>query len=351
MQPEDNNKKKSLNFIDKNDHEEIIVKRPHICPVVYLENFSHLSPKYVKKLSKFTEKTFREPKRNEYLIYIHNKIKNSHIFETSLENIGVRKLFYSNEIESYLSDIESQVSIEFRKIREIIDTKFIKSLPIFRFIMCQLVRTPKFQQKIQKDLIYLKEMPDEEFNKSLMRLYFVQKPKHITIGYLKRIHEHMIKYNTLEKIFNWSQLTLATNRTNTPFITSESPVIYNNAEFLNSYLKKQNRIEPTLIFNKHTTFYFPIDPEFAILIHNFNNQRKEPLIHYEDIFDDNKIMIFNMLIYQYAKKLILMKNKDDKLIQNIRKMCGKSIDKDYQSLEFSYISMKRWIENLERQKT
>lgn len=119
--------------------------------------------------------------------------------------------------------------------------------------MSQLVRTPKFQQKLQKDLIYLKEMPDKEYNESLMRLYFVQKPKQVTKKYLKRIHEQMIKNNTLEKIFNWSQLTLATNRTNIPFITSESPVVYNNAEFLNSYLIKQDRIEPTLIFNKTTS--------------------------------------------------------------------------------------------------
>jgi len=194
-------------------------------------------------------------------------------------------------------------------------------------------------------------MPDKEYNESLMRLYFVHKPKQVTKKYLKRIHEQMIKNNTLEKIFNWSQLTLATNRTNIPFITSESPVVYNNAEFLNSYLIKQDRIEPTLIFNKNTVFYFPIDPYFAILIYNFNYQRKEPLIHYEDLFDNNKIMIFNMLIYQYSEKLILMKNKDDKLIKDIRKICGSNIDKSYQSLEFSYTSMKRWIENPERKKT
>ncbi len=337
----------NLNSRNKNINEELIVERPHTCPVVYLQNFSHLSSKYVKKSSKFTKQTFRKPKRNEYLIYAHDKIKNKPIFKTSLKNIGVRKLFYSNEIEEYLSDIESQVSIEFRNIREIIDIVFIKTLPIFKFIMSQLVRTPKFQQKIKKDLIYLKEMPDKEFNESIMNVYIVQKPAEVTKNYIKKIHEQMIKNNTLEKIFNWSQLTLATNRTNIPFITSDSPVVYNNAEFLNSYLFQQDRIEPTLIFNKNTTFYFPIDPQFAILIHNFNNQRKEPLIHYEDIFEDNKIMIFNMLIYQNAEKLVLMKIKDEKLIQNIRKMCGKNIDKDYQSLEFSYTSMKNWIKNRE----
>jgi len=134
--------KSVLNSKNKNDKDDIIVKRPHICPVVYLQNFSHLSPKYIEK--SFTVKTFREPKRKEYLIYVHNKIKNSPVFETSLKNIGVRKLFYSNQIEEYLRYIESQVSIEFRKIREIIDVAYIKTLPIFRFIMSQLVRTPKF---------------------------------------------------------------------------------------------------------------------------------------------------------------------------------------------------------------
>ena len=88
-----------------------------------------------------------------------------------------------------------------------------------------------------------------------------------------------------------------------------------------------------------------MDPYFAVLIHNFSNQREEPLLDYEDIFDDEHIMTLNTLIYRFADKLILMKDKDDSLIKNIRTICNKEIDTDYQSLEFSYEILKNRIES------
>ena len=40
----------------------------HTCPVTYLQNFANLNPSYQKKLINFTDKTYRDPKRNEYQI-------------------------------------------------------------------------------------------------------------------------------------------------------------------------------------------------------------------------------------------------------------------------------------------
>lgn len=47
--------------------------------------------------------------------------------------------------------------------------------------------------------------------------------------------------------------------------------------------------------------FLPLFPQLEILIHNFNYTKSEPLIHYEEIFDENQISIFNMRIYQYEK--------------------------------------------------
>jgi len=47
--------------------------------------------------------------------------------------------------------------------------------------------------------------------------------------------------------------------------------------------------------------FLPLFPQLEILIHNFNYTRNEPLIHYKEIFDENHISIFNMMIYQYEK--------------------------------------------------
>lgn len=90
MHPEKSNKKYK---VEKKGTK--IVKRPHTCPVVYLQNFSKISPKYYEKLNNFNVKTYRKPNRNDFMIYAYNKLKNSKIFKTSHQNIGVRKDFYS----------------------------------------------------------------------------------------------------------------------------------------------------------------------------------------------------------------------------------------------------------------
>ncbi len=91
--------------------------RFHTCPVVYLQNFAHFNPSYQKKLLNFTDKTYRDPNRNEYLIYAHNKIENSKIFCTSLERIGIKKRFYSEEIDKFIQRIELKAGREFHRVR------------------------------------------------------------------------------------------------------------------------------------------------------------------------------------------------------------------------------------------
>ena len=195
---------------------DLKVNRSHTCPVVYLQNFARLSPKYLQK--DFTIKTYREPDRKDYLIYAHNKIENSPIFQASLESIGVRTKFYSEKVENYLRQIENSVSREFRKIRKMTTATFVNPFMIFRFMMNQLVRTPKFLQKLEKDLNYLKSMSEEDFNKSLMNFLHVQKPNEVTKKDLVKLHEDMILFNTLEKIYKWSTMTVITNHTQIPFI-------------------------------------------------------------------------------------------------------------------------------------
>ncbi|MBA7590823.1 hypothetical protein ES708_32963 [subsurface metagenome] len=168
----------------------------------------------------FDKNSYREAKRNEFIIFAHDKINNSKIFNTSLQNIGIRKNFYSKRVESYLKVLESRVGKQFGKIRDMTISTFINPFPVFRFIMSQLIRTPKFQEKIRKDQIYLMEMDEEDFRESIMRGLFVQKPTEVTQNSLKKIHEDFIMNNLLETIYKWSTITLATNNTDIPFITS-----------------------------------------------------------------------------------------------------------------------------------
>lgn len=339
MHPKKSNKKYKVEKEEKK-----LVKRPHTCPVVYLQNFSTISSKYYEKLKNFDAKSYREPKRNEFMIFAHDKIKNSKIFKTSLHNIGIRKEFYSNRVESYLKALESRVGKQFRKIRDMTIATFIDPFPVFRFIMSQLIRTPKFQEKIRKDQIYLMEMDEVDFRESIMRGLFVQKPAEVTSKSLKNIHEDFIMNNLLETIYKWSIITLATNNTDIPFITSDSPVVYNNAEFFPSYLNEERRIEFSMVFSQHATFYFPIDPRFAFIINRFNNQKKEPTIIDETIFDPELVMTMNMLEYQYSERFIYLREINEELVKKIRIKCGSDLDKDYQSMEYSYSIMKEEIE-------
>lgn len=52
------------------------VKRNHRCPVVYLQNFAILCPKYAKKLSNYKENNYKPPKRRDYCVYAHDKLRN-----------------------------------------------------------------------------------------------------------------------------------------------------------------------------------------------------------------------------------------------------------------------------------
>jgi choline kinase len=185
------------------------------------------------------------------------------------------------------------------------------------------------------------EMDKEDFRESIMRALFVQKPEEVTQNSLKKIHEDFIMNNLLETIYKWSTITLATNHTDIPFITSDSPVVYNNAEFFPSYLNKEKRIEYSMIFNPDTVnFYFPIDPRYAFIINNFDNKKKEVSILDEVIFDPELVMTMNMLEYQYSERFIYLREINEELVKKIRIKCGSVLNKDYQSMESSYSVIK-----------
>ena len=268
-------------------------------------------------------------------------MNNSEIFKTSLQNTGVRKHFYTDQVEHYLKTLESKVGKEFRKIREMTISTFINPYHVFRFIMSQLIRTPKFQEKIKKDQIYLKNMENKEFQESIMRSMLVQKPTEVTENSLKKIHEDFITNNMLETIYKWSTITLVTNNTDTPFITSDSPVVYNNAEFFPSYLNNEYGVHFSIICVPETVIFFlPIDPRFAVIINKINPEKTDATIKYEDISERKSIINFNILEYQCAERFIYLRETKEDLIKELREKCGKEFNKDYQSMEFSYKVLK-----------
>lgn len=263
----------------------------------------------------------------------------------------MRKNFYqSNKIEDYLEQIERKVGKEFQKIRGLTLSAYVDPFIIYRFMMSQLLRTPKFLNKIEKDLNYLKEMSDADYYESLMILYHVQRPVEVTKNKIQKIQKDMILNNTLERIYKWSTITLFTNHTSIPYITSDSPVIYYGIEFFLSFLKKEGKIEFSMLTTKNPLFFFPLDPHFAFFIGKLDNKQNDAIIDYVEEFDEDRVKALNMLMYQYSEKMVMMKEKDDELIENIRKMCKGDFNREYPSLELSYESIKKRAEEANQQK-
>lgn len=100
----------------------------------------------------------------------------------------------------------------------------------------------------------------------------------------------------------------------------------------------------SLVYNANALYYFLINPRFAFFLNNFDNIGDDALIEYKDVFKEEKVMLLNILMYQYSEKIIIMKEKNELIIKNIRKMCSSDINKEYQSLEFSYKSIKKYVE-------
>ncbi len=320
--------------------QEII--RSHTCPVVYLQNFAILCPKYEKKLSNYTIETYRPPKQKDYCVYVHDKKKNNKLTLRSVVNIAVKKRFYSPVIEQFETEIENKVKKEFKKFRSAKPIGFIEIAPVYQFIVNQLVRTPKFQEKLKKDQIFLKDMDEDEFKDSFFHFANVKKPAKVSKMSLQELQAGIITSNRLSEMLHLSQCTLATNFTDSQFITSDCPVVYNYVEFIPTVLKSQNKLEPSLFIKKgQSTIMFPISTEHLIIIQNFDTKRKELLIHYEDIYDESRIMEINRIFYIFADRHIILKNNNNDLIKKIRNECGDQIDREYQLLEQTYIGMTR----------
>lgn len=315
----------------------------HTCPVTYLQNFAHLNPSFQKKLINFTDKTYRDPKRNEYQIYAYNKIEKSKTFCSSINKIPIKKRFYSEEIDKFIQRIERKAGRAFHRIRSLIYINSFNIHPIYDFIMTQLVRTPKFQNKIKRDLEFRLNMDDEEYKMSLSNLALVRKPQKLTNELVRTVQESIIKSNRLLDLFKWSKITMVHNFTKMPFITSDSPVLYNQLDFLPSEIPKLNRIEPSLIFNKNALIAFPLSPNFFIIIKDFDKNRKRPLIHYENINSENQVLTINTLIYKFSERFVFMKERDDNLIKLIQNNCKGEFDIEYLTHEIVHRDMEEEV--------
>ena len=58
--------KRALNSNHVLSDESLKVKRPHTCPVAYLQNFSRLSPNFLKKFDNSGKNSYQKPDRKDF---------------------------------------------------------------------------------------------------------------------------------------------------------------------------------------------------------------------------------------------------------------------------------------------
>lgn len=183
----------------------------HYVPQFYLRNFSITSQESVWCFDKITRKKFK----------------------SKIRNIGCEKSYYSQEIEHYLADIESQASPVLKKL---IDNKDLKKLlwaereKLASFISIQDNRTYELRETIKPANKWLLEkiidsMPEEKkmsLSEKEINNYINNKAEEMAI----EIQEELLKKQVImfANILLGLQWVLLENNTDMLLWTSDSPV-------------------------------------------------------------------------------------------------------------------------------
>ena len=321
------------------------IERSHTCPVVYLKNYASESDKYYEEIK---NKGFRESTREDYEIWVYDKHQDRK-FRTNLSNVAVRKKFYSQESEKLFQLFENKVAKEIEKIRgphlstELI---LIDLIPIFRFMVYQLIRTPKFQKKLLRDQEFLKSMDQETYEKSIMRLAFAKVSEDITKELINNIHEDLIFYNLLEDRYNHFTAVILRNKLYNPLLTSDSPVIYDNIEFFPTYLEELGKYTFSVMLNSQSFLYFPLSREFSVAFYNFSSDQQGGIGITDEITNFDLLNQLNSLIFRFSERFIYVKYyKDLEYVREIRKICGDNLNEEYPTLEKTHNIMEKLTED------
>ncbi len=189
------------------------IKKQHYVPRLYLRGFA------IRK-------------KKEHYLFVYNK-ENKSFFPANIKNIACANYFYDVDDTQIIETILSKIESEFNKsLQKIIQTEDLDKLNetdkqfLSYFIAVQLLRTKQFR------LIY-KQICDGIFNKigRLKMPDFKEGQVTLTEDSLKRLHISSIFdlvkeiSEIIQKELSWK---LCVNNTETPFWTSDNPVVFYN---------------------------------------------------------------------------------------------------------------------------
>ena len=290
-------------------------------------------------------------RRSDYFVYAHAKKNQGSINPYSVNDICVRKGFYSRGVEKTLNKIENRVQWELNKFRHVKGGGFdIDISKIFNFLTFQVIRTPKFRKKLKRDLLFFKGLPDDEFQQQY-GIFLVKKPEDVTDETVKDVHEGMITNNLLNgtKIYESARISVVSNLTGIPFMTSDAPAVYSNIHFLPANLN--GNIHPLLIISKPGLLFMPLSPNHAVTINIDVHEREKMEATSEIISDPNFVMKSNMITYQCADRFVIMNNNDKTQIDRVKSTCNGTYDIEYKCISEFHEAMKKKLDLKEELKS
>lgn len=275
-------------------------KNQHYLPKFYLRNFSY--------------------KKNLKQIGVYNLNNKVYCNTAKLKTQGSKNFFYGHDgvIEDALADIEGKLS---KVIRQVLNNDLPRKettdyFHLLNFVILTYLRNPiaiesvrESNKKIREEFLRKmpKEMPKEKFDEAFPSI------EHSSAIALSQLKDVMSVTTDLE-------YKLLINKTDTPFIASDSPIVR-----YNQHLEEQKHYRGKIGFGSlGLQIFIPISPDITIMLYDSKTYRvgdkKKKHLEINDIESINQLnllqvlnctdtLFFNEKISEYYIKSLAAKSK------------------------------------------
>jgi len=191
------------------------VRLQHYVPKVYLKNFSDFNGK-------------------EHYIWVFDK-KTQKIFQTNIKDIAFEEEFYNKwdedqKVEQKMREIETEFGKAVEKLIQVKDLNKITPMEkrhISKFIASQMIRT-------KESRVELEELPKallERFGDNISDKLKMELESSLEKDSLRKLHGEMIleNFSYYENILNQMKWILISNKSKSPFWSSDNPVVMFNS--------------------------------------------------------------------------------------------------------------------------
>lgn len=282
-------------------------------------------PIYQHYVPQFYLKNFSNKNKKEYITTCYD-IENNKSYPSNIRKIAEGKNFYtknSHKIEEKFNIIETKASKIINNIAKHKKIKYLNNMDnridLATFLALQDIRTNETRKTFQEQNKKICEYLDKyELEGDMSKFREFVDEDNIRLFHLDFINQDQGKYISLFLLKKWS---LIYNKTDTPFLTSDNPLV------------KFNPNGKIGLLCDHIHIFFPITSKLCLcLLDPYNYSNYEKIKEYDTtnemlnnttkvstskIKSDEKIDLINRHQIQYATKHIFSKNNQNDYITNL----------------------------------